>query len=130
MVLALRAAGLFDGVSPTPVLRPTLLIEGDRIAAVLPGGEPPSGAEVVDLGESWLMPGMVDAHQHLCFDASLDPIGALAGRDDAAMLAQMRAAAHSALRAGVTTVRDLGDRDYGAIRLRAEGGELPTILAA
>ncbi|GIG68484.1 amidohydrolase family protein [Phytomonospora endophytica] len=127
MVLALRAAGLFDGVSPTPAPRPIVLIDGDRIVSVQTGGEPPTGAQVIDLGTAWLMPGMIDAHQHLCFDASADPIAA---RDDTAMLTQMRRAAHSALLAGITTVRDLGDRGHGAVRLRAEGGELPTILAA
>lgn len=129
-MLALRAAGLFDGHSPTSMIRPTVLVEAGKIVAVQEDGEPPSHAEVVDLGNAWLMPGMVDAHLHLCFDASADPVGALAARDDDAMLAQMRAAAHSALLAGITTVRDLGDRGHAAARLRAEGGELPTILAA
>lgn len=129
-MLALRGARLFDGLSATAVERPTVLVEGGKIVAVQEGGEVPDGAEIVDLGEVSLMPGMVDAHTHLCFDASADPIAALAERDDEAMLAQMREAAHSALLAGITTVRDLGDRGYGAVRLRGEGGELPTILAA
>jgi imidazolonepropionase-like amidohydrolase len=129
-MLAIRAAGLFDGSSETEVERPVVLLDGGKIVSIRPHGEPPSHIEVVDLGEAWLMPGMIDAHLHLCFDASADPVGALAARDDEAALAQMRAAAHSALLAGITTVRDLGDRDYLATRLRAEGGDLPTVLAA
>jgi imidazolonepropionase-like amidohydrolase len=129
-MLAIRAAGLFDGFSQTAVQQPVVLVDAGKIVSVQPHGLPPSDAEVVDLGEAWLMPGMIDAHLHLCFDAGTDPVGALAARDDTAALAQMRAAAHSALLAGITTVRDLGDRDYLAMRLRAEGGDLPTILAA
>src|SRR5262245_60087744 len=129
-MLAIRAAGLFDGASETAVQRPVVLVDEGKIVSVRAHGVAPSDAEVVDLGEAWLMPGMIDAHLHLCFDAGTDPVGALAARDDEAALAQMRSAAHSALLAGITTVRDLGDRDYLAMRLRAEGGELPAILAA
>jgi imidazolonepropionase-like amidohydrolase len=129
-MLAIRAAGLFDGISETVAQRPVVLVDAGKIVSVQPFGQPPSQVEVVDLGEAWLVPGLIDAHVHLCFDASADPVGALAARDDDAALAQMRAAAHSALLAGITTVRDLGDRGYLAARLRAEGGDLPAILAA
>jgi len=129
-MLAIRAAGLFDGSSETAVQRPVVLLDAGKIVSIQPHGQPPSQMEVVDLGEAWLMPGMIDAHLHLCFDASADPVGALAARDDDAALAQMHAAAHSALLAGITTVRDLGDRGYLATRLRAMGGDLPAILAA
>ncbi len=129
-MLAIRAAWLFDGVSAAPVRRPVVLVEDGRVVSVLSGGEPPEHAQVVDLGEAHLIPGMIDSHLHLCFDAGTDVVGALAARDDDAVVAQMRGAANLALRAGVTTVRDLGDRGYLSIRLREEGGALPDILAA
>ena len=57
------------------------------------------------------------------------PVGRLAGRDDEQARQAMTAAARAALRGGVTTVRDLGDRGYLALGLRGTAG-LPTILAA
>lgn len=58
-----------------------------------------------------------------------DPVAALAGRDDSAALAAMSAAGRAALRGGITTVRDLGDRDYLSLGLRG-ARDLPTIVAA
>lgn len=51
-----------------------------------------------------------DTHVHLAFDAGTDPVGALAERDDGAVLAAMAEAAAARVRAGLITVRDLGDR--------------------
>jgi len=113
---AYRADRLFDGLSRLD--RPTLLVEDGRVVAV---GEPlPPDVEVVELPGATLLPGLVDTHVHLAFDASPDPVGALAARDPDAELAAMAEAARGQLAAGVTTVRDLGDRDYSALRLDTE----------
>jgi hypothetical protein len=48
------------------------------------------GADVVDLPGSTLLPGLVDAHVHLAFDASSEPVAALSARDENSM-AQTRA---------------------------------------
>ncbi|HMG45036.1 MAG TPA: amidohydrolase family protein [Acidimicrobiales bacterium] len=130
--LALRAAGLFDGTGATLRPDPLVLIDDGRIVAVETGRvEPPDDATVVDLGTATLMPGLVDTHLHLAFDAGPDPVAALRASDDATVLAGMAVAARRALRAGVTTVRDLGDRNYLALRLRdATDHGLPTIVAA
>jgi len=124
---ALRAARLFDGV--TTHVDPLVLVEDGRITEVRTGPAP-AEVEVLDLGEATLLPGLIDTHVHLAFDAGLDPVSALAARDDDAVLESMAQAAAAQLRAGVTTVRDLGDRDYLALRLRETGTGLPTIVAA
>jgi imidazolonepropionase-like amidohydrolase len=130
----LRAAALFDGVSSSLVTDPAVVIAGGRIAAVLGLAEPvPADAEITDLPGLTLLPGLVDSHLHLCFDASDDPVGHLAGVGDDVLRQRMADAARRALRAGVTTVRDLGDRGYLALDLRdqASGHDpLPTIVAA
>jgi len=126
---ALRAAALFDGSSSTLVRDPLVLIDGGTIVAVNSGVPAPEHADVTDLGGVTLLPGLVDTHVHLAFDASPDPVGHLASQDDEATLKAMTKAAQAALRGGVTTVRDLGDRDYLSLGLRGEPG-LPTILAA
>jgi imidazolonepropionase-like amidohydrolase len=126
---ALRAAALFDGSSSTLVRDPLVLIDGGIIVAVGSGVPAPEHANVTDLGGATLLPGLVDTHVHLAFDASPDPVGHLASQDDDATLIAMTKAAQAALRGGVTTVRDLGDRDYLSLGLRGQPG-LPTIVAA
>ncbi len=126
---ALRAAYLFDGVSSTLVADPMVLLDGARIVAVDHGVAAPADADVVDLPGATLLPGLVDTHVHLAFDASTDPVGRLAARSDEEVLIAMKGAAKAALAGGVTTMRDLGDRDYLTLRLRGTIG-LPTIVAA
>ncbi|GAA1217968.1 amidohydrolase family protein [Kitasatospora nipponensis] len=118
--LAIRAARLFDGLAAVggPVL---VLLEGGRITDVdLTGANPPPGVPLTDLGDATLLPGLVDAHSHLVFDPHGNAERQLLQEDDATVLARARAQAAQALRAGITTVRDLGDRGYLTLRLRAE----------
>jgi imidazolonepropionase-like amidohydrolase len=126
---ALRAAWLFDGTGSALIPDPLVVIDGGTIVAVGSGAPAPDGADVVDLGGAALLPGLVDTHVHLAFDASADPVAALAARSDEETMAAMIRAGQAALAGGVTTVRDLGDRDYLSLGLRGQPG-LPTILAA
>jgi imidazolonepropionase-like amidohydrolase len=126
---ALRAAALFDGTSSTLVRDPLILIDGATIIAVDSGVPAPDHADVTDLGHATLLPGLVDAHVHLAFDASPDPVGQLAARSDDETIEAMTRAGQAALRGGVTTVRDLGDRGYLSLGLRGRPG-LPAIVAA
>ncbi|MBU6529663.1 amidohydrolase family protein [Streptomyces mayonensis] len=64
-----------------------------------------------------VLPGLIDAHVHLCFDAGADPVATLQEQDDDALLSEMRAHAEQLLDVGVTTARDLGDRNGLALRL-------------
>ena len=128
-LLAIQAARLFDGVGTEVIADPLVVLDGATIVSVQHGVKPPDGAEVVDLGGATLMPGLIDTHVHLVFDSGVDPVGMLAARTDDQALAAARDAALVALRGGVTTVRDLGDRNYLSLGLRDEPG-LPTILSA
>jgi imidazolonepropionase-like amidohydrolase len=133
-MLAIRGARLFDGENDSSIESPTLLVDGASIVAVQSGGDLPSGAELVDLGDVTLLPGLVDAHLHLAFDASPNPLAKLTSGSDDELLAGMAAAARTVIEAGITTVRDLGDRAYLSLRLRdelaADPMRGPRVLAA
>jgi imidazolonepropionase-like amidohydrolase len=78
---------------------------------VEPGSAPaPEGCQVLEVPGGTVLPGLVDAHVHLCAegtDGTLDRIGE-PGQD--AMAAVIEQSLRHHLAAGVTTVRDLGDR--------------------
>ena len=128
-MLAVRAGRLFDGERALGA--GAVLVEDGRIVDVVTG-DAPSSATLVDLGlDACLLPGLVDIHVHLAFDAGPDPVATVEASDDRTLLASMREAAGRALQAGITTVRDLGDRSFLAIELRGQlGADGPEILAA
>ena len=126
---AIRASWLFDGTGSVLIADPMVVFDGATIRSAESGGDVPDGACVVDFGGATLLPGLVDTHVHLAFDASLDPVGNLAVRDDGAVLAAMAEAGRASLRAGVMTVRDLGDRGYLSLRLR-DREDQPMVVAA
>lgn len=114
-MLAIQARRLFDGQEARD--ERVVLVDGSRVIAVAPAA--PAGIPLLDLGEATLLPGLVDAHLHLALDGGADPIGRLSTLDDNALLDTMRAAARTTVDAGVTTARDLGDRGYLGVRLKA-----------
>lgn len=113
---AIRAGRLIDPVSGRVANNQTILIEGDRIRAVGTNVTPPAGATVFDLSTLTVIPGLIDAHVHLAIGGTV--------RDNA--LAD--------LRAGFTTVVDLGARTHRLLRLRdsINAGHIPgpRVLAA
>lgn len=124
-MLSVRAERAFDG--ERMLERPTVLLDGDRILDV--GVVPPDGVEELDLGAVTLLPGLIDTHQHLCFCCNGTLEEMVTDITDAALLERGRANAQRALQAGVTTIRDLGDREYLTLGLR-DDPDLPTILCA
>ncbi|HEX7996096.1 MAG TPA: amidohydrolase family protein [Streptosporangiaceae bacterium] len=134
-LLVLRAGHVFDG--ERSIGQASVLIQDGQVRDVdTSGAEVPAGAEVIDFGpDASMLPGLIDAHVHLAFDASADVVTSLTACDDDALLDQMEVAAKRMLRSGVTTVRDLGDRNYLSLSLaersRATGGAIiPDIVAA
>jgi imidazolonepropionase-like amidohydrolase len=120
-VMVLKAARLFDGRSDQWVRNGVVVVAGGKIQAVGAGAAIPAGAQVVDLGDVTLMPGLIDCHTHLSFESSddyaRDTITRL--RNDVAESAiRATANARRTLMAGFTTVRDLGSSDFIDVGLR------------
>ena len=130
-MIALQADRVLAGPGPTGP--GTVLVEGSRMVGVDRGAGPRS-SEVTDLGNVTVLPGLVDAHQHLCFDASADVVTPLMEDADDVLLERMAAHGRMALAAGITTVRDLGDRRFLSLalrdRLRADPSAGPELLVA
>src|SRR5947209_3191642 len=83
--LLIEASRLFNGTGFEA--EPRLLLEDGHIRAL--GGAPLGGVERLSFDNATILPGLFDAHVHLCFDASDDPAARLAERDDEAALLQM-----------------------------------------
>ena len=114
-VLLLRPARVFDGVNPQPHEGWTVLVRGEKIEAAGPAVAPPPGAREIELPGMTLMPGMIEGHSHLF----LHPYDETSWDDqvlkEPEALRTARAVNHAraTLRAGFTTVRDLGTEGAG-----------------
>ena len=110
--LVLKAARLFDSERGQLVTPGLVVIEGERIAQV--GGVLPADAAVIDLGDSTLLPGLIDAHVHLTDESQDDFAKAFVEQifrfpTEEALTA--RVYARRTLLGGFTTVRNLGASD-------------------
>src|SRR5579872_7268744 len=126
--IVLHAARLLD-VRAGKIVKPgEVLVEGDRIVEAGSSVRHPAGAEVIDLGDRTLMPGLIDAHIHLFLHPGAEDLqtvqesvpqrtitATLAARDD--------------LMAGFTAERDMGTEGAGsadtAVRNAIDSGLVP-----
>jgi imidazolonepropionase-like amidohydrolase len=69
--IAIRAGRLIDGKSDTPILNALVVIEGDKIISVTPGGTPPAGIELIDLSKATVLPGFADVHTHVLLNGDI-----------------------------------------------------------
>jgi len=139
-VIAIKAGKLVDPESATVATNQIILIEGRTIKSVGSDIKIPENATVVDLSKQTVLPGLFDAHAHLCMTIRRNRDG---GRyyfttliDSTAYRAlQGVANARSMLEAGFTTVRDIGNAGNYAdtdLRRAIEEGLVPgpTIINA
>ena len=111
----IRAARLFDSNTGTMRANQSVVVNGDRIADVGPTASirVPAGAQVVDLGNATLLPGLIDAHTHM-FDTPKPGMS----REASTVIAIQHL--QSDLRAGFTMVRDMSTHGngYGDVDIR------------
>jgi imidazolonepropionase-like amidohydrolase len=131
-VFALRVWRVFDGDRFLPG-GATVLVEGTRIVGVEPVAcDVPEGCELLEYADSTLLPGLIDTHSHLVCDGEPGALDRVAGYTDDQVEAVMARSLAAQLAAGVTTVRDLGDRSFCVVDLRdrEDGVRKPRILAS
>src|SRR6516225_11914414 len=124
----LRAARLLDIESGKTVTHAEILVKGERIVEVGTTVAHPAGAEVIDLGDCTLLPGLVDAHVHLFLHPGAEDLQtveeSVPQRTITAVLQ-----ARDDLMAGFTAERDMGTEGAGsadtAVRNAIDQGLIP-----
>jgi len=115
-IVAVRASRMLDVNSGSIVHEAVILIQDEKITAVGASLKIPAGAEVVDLGDATLLPGLVDCHTHLMARIPDDPQGyglTLLTKSQAFRALEGAADARVTLRAGFTAVRDVESEGSG-----------------
>jgi imidazolonepropionase-like amidohydrolase len=130
-VIAIKAGKLVDPETGVTASNQTILIEGGKIKAIGATLQIPANANVIDLSNATVLPGLFDAHSHMCQMTTPD------NRDlytlDISQPTSLRAIigvvnARAMLESGFTTIRDVGNNgNYAdtALRLSIERGLVP-----
>ena len=111
MAILLKSKWLIDGTGRGPIAHGRVLVSDSVIAAVGHAREVPhpSGAEVLDLGDGTLMPGLIDVHGHLSLDMSRGDVETQLKEQEADRLIRGIQILRRNLKAGITTMRLCGE---------------------
>jgi imidazolonepropionase-like amidohydrolase len=132
-ITVVRAGRLVDPAAGTVAANQTILVRDGLIAEVGPSVAVPAGAEVIDLSGLAVLPGLVDAHNHLALTYKEEPesnIYYYTYIADSTPLRAIQAVSNGIqmLAAGFTIVRDMGNNgNYAdtALRVAVEQGWVP-----
>lgn len=115
--IAIRAGRLIDGLGGAPITDAVILVENERITAVGRGLAIPSGARVIDLSRSTVLPGLIDAHTHVTSQPE-NYMEDLFRRSPIDVAVSAHVYARRTLDAGFTTIRDVGAGEFIDVALR------------
>ncbi|WP_421830307.1 amidohydrolase family protein [Larkinella sp.] len=122
-LLFIKAGKFYDSEKNVFLVNQDLIIEGDRIVAVGSGLKKPKNARLIDLRNSTVTPGLIDAHTHLLINQKISKDGLEVASKVPAdeRMKQAMGFAKAYLLAGVTTVRDVGNSgQYLDVRLKEQ----------
>ena len=127
-MIALKCRYLFDGADGETIENGVVLVDGDRVAAAGSSDSVavPPHAEVIELDEHTVLPGLIDAHTHLFqIGETLIYSGETPAAGDLALQAARNV--RRDLCSGVTTMRVLGEQDFNDVPVRRaiENGTVP-----
>ena len=134
--MAVRCSRMFTGerFSEAPA---TVLVDGKKIIGVESGHvEVDESWEVAEYANATVIPGLIDTHVHLVADSEVGALDRVVDLERQALDAVITEGLRRQLLAGVTTVRDLGDRNYAVVARRDQqrngktGQVEPTIVAS
>ena len=126
--VVLHAAHLFDVKAGKMISPGEVLVQDDRIAEVGTSVKRPAGADVIDLGDQTLLPGLIDAHIHLFLHPGAEDLQTVnESVPERTIMATL--AAREDLMAGFTAERDMGTEGAGsadsAVRDAIDKGQIP-----
>src|SRR5712691_10845585 len=114
----IRAGKLYDPIAGRMLDRPVIVITGNKIESVSNGKRDSiSGATLIDLGDATVLPGFIDVHTHLTFNAGGGGYESLGISTPRAALVGAKNARLTLL-AGFTSVRNVGAEGYADVALR------------
>lgn len=115
----IHAGRMIDAVSDRVAAEVTIVVDGERIRAIEPGYRAPAeGDRLVDLRDATVMPGLMDMHTHVTSEQSRGaPLERFTKSEGDVALDGVFYATRT-LRAGFTTIRDLGDQYRASVALR------------
>jgi imidazolonepropionase-like amidohydrolase len=115
-IIALRASRMLDVNNGSMVHNAVILIQDEKITAAGSSLKIPPDAQIVDLGDATLLPGLIDCHTHLMARVPDDPQGYglnLLTKSQAFRALEGAADARVTLLAGFTAVRDVESEGSG-----------------
>jgi imidazolonepropionase-like amidohydrolase len=126
--IVLHAAHMLDVKNARLISPAEILIEGERIVEAGPSVKHPANAEVIDLGDRTLMPGLIDAHVHLFLHPGAEDLQTIQESvPERTITATL--AARADLMAGFTAEGDMGTEGAGsadtAVRNAINSGAIP-----
>jgi imidazolonepropionase-like amidohydrolase len=126
--IILHAAHMLDAKNARIISPAEVLIEGERIVEAGPSVKHPANAEVIDLGDRTLMPGLIDAHVHLFLHPGAEDMQTIQESvPERTITATL--AARADLMAGFTAEGDMGTEGAGsadtAVRNAINSGAIP-----
>lgn len=129
-ITAIKAGKLVDPDTGTTAVNQVILIEGTTIKAIGGNVSIPQGATVIDLSAYTVLPGLFDAHSHMCHNVrpGQNQLDYTLASPTAYRALQGAANARAMLESGFTTIRDVGNNgNYAdtALRLAIDRGLVP-----